>query len=61
MEMIEVAGITAGLGALNLAKQLRRIKEGMNPKLKAMQGVMKIAAQKGIKPKKALQNLKGKV
>lgn len=94
MEALEVAGITAGLGAMSLAKQLRRIGEDgsfvsqssklpdagdnvdsrdvlksflgemggpMNPKMQAMQQAMKVAKEKGIKPKDALKSLKGKV
>jgi hypothetical protein len=64
MNNMEAAGISAGLGALNLAKQLRRINEMTNPKkakVSAMQNIMKAAAAKGINPKEALKTMKGKV
>lgn len=62
MHTIEVAGISAGLGAMNLAKQLRRINEaGGSAKMKVMQNAMKAAKTQGINPKEALKSLKGKV
>jgi hypothetical protein len=64
MTNIEVAGITAGLGALGFTKHIRRISEMggvMNPKMQAMQQAMKVAKAKGIQPKQALKSLKGKV
>lgn len=65
MTNIEVAGISAGIGALNMAKQLRRISEQASPKaafkMDEMKGVMKAAAARGIDPKKALEKMKGKV
>lgn len=61
MNTLEVSGISAGLGAMTLAKQLRRINEVMNPKMVAMQQAMKVAKVKGVAPKEALKSMKGKV
>lgn len=64
MNNIEISGITAGLGALGFTKHIRRLSEMggvMNPKMQAMQQAMKVAKAKGVNPKTALKNLKGKV
>ena len=62
MTNVEIAGISAGLGALTLTKHIRRIQEQpgvMNPKMLAMQQKMKAASAVGVNPKTALK--KGKV
>lgn len=57
MQTIEVAGISAGLGAMHMVKQIRRVDEGINnPKMKAMQQKMKAASAVGADPKAALKN-----
>lgn len=61
MTNIEIAGISAGLGALGFTKHLRRLGEAINPKMLAMQQAMKVAKVKGVNPKTALKSLKGKV
>lgn len=65
MTNMEAAGIASGLGALGLAKQLRRINEQKSPKAAAkmgvMQNAMKAAAAQGVNPKEALKSMKGKV
>lgn len=62
MTNIEISGISAGLGAMSLTKQLRRINEmGGKDKMKFMQNAMKSAKTQGLDPKEALKSLKGKV
>ena len=58
---MEASSIAAGLGALGLAKQLRRINEsGSEKKIGVMRNVMKAAAAEGINPKEALKKAAGK-
>lgn len=54
MTNMEVAGISAGLGAMNLAKQLRRINEmSLANRMKAFPTVGGIDPRVGIKSKRA--------
>lgn len=65
MNSLEATGISAGLGALTMAKKLRGINEQHSAKaaekMGKMQNVMKAAAAQGVDPKEALKSVKNKV